>query len=398
MKASVSTFIDLSRWMAAFMVVISHARNLVLVNYEAVHQKGLLDRFIYSVTGFGHEAVVVFFVISGFLVGGYTYYRWRREGPDLTGYACARVSRIYTVLIFALLIGASLDYTGLHWLNASAIYSDAQQRQITSIQYAVETTMDAPTFLSSLLMLQGMFAPTFGSNVPLWSLAYEWWYYCLFALIGVAVLETGRRRAACAALALFIGVLLPPKVVLWGAIWCMGFVAYRWVRSRWWRPPPALGMVIFLASLLVSRVVRGAAGVDDKGVLLDAFVRDGMVGIGYVLALVSTSRMTSTIVWPRLQRQLSDFSYTTYLFHFPALLLLVSGSYQTFGIDFPQQPGVAGLAWLITCVMLVYVYCFASYVLIERQPPQVRRRLESMVRRGARALTAAPPDAKADTH
>lgn len=391
MKASVSVFLDMSRWAAAFLVVINHARSLILADYTGVQVKSMLGRLVYTATGLGHEAVVIFFVISGFLVGGCTLERWKREGPDLVGFSCARISRIYTVLVFALLIGLSLDYAGMHWLNASAIYSDARLRHIASMQYAVDTAVDLPTFLGNLLMMQGVAMSTLGSNVPLWSVAYEWWYYCLFALIAVAILDTGKWRIVYAGGALLIGILLPGKVVLWGVIWCFGLVAHRWIKSAWWRPPPVVGIAIFVLALLASRITHGMGGGDD--LLLVSFARDSVLGVAYVVALASASRITTPARWPALHRRLADFSYTTYLFHFPALLLLVAGSYQVFGIDFPQQPGAASMAYLAACVVLVYGYCFAAWLLIERRTPDVRHKLEWVMRRGMLGLSARP-DAK----
>ena len=390
MKACVSTFLDISRWFAAFLVVINHARSFVLVNYEDVKDKSVLGKGIYMATGLGHEAVVIFFVISGFLVGGFTFERWQSKGPDLVSYASARISRIYTVLIPALIIGVSLDYVGLHWLNSSSIYTDVLPHHIASMQNAIATTVNIPTFVGNLLMMQGTLTGMLGSNGPLWSLAYEWWYYCIFALIGAAIVDTSNRRMAYAGAALLIAVLLPGKLLLWGLIWGLGIVAHRWIRSTLWRPAPALGIGIFLLALLASRVSHGTVDGGEGGSLLASFVRDSVLGIAFATALASSSRMTSRAPLSELHHRLAEFSYTTYLFHFPALLVLVAGAYQAFGINFPQQPGLHGVAYFAGCVAAVYLYCFASYLLIERHTPRVRTKLEWLMRRAAFGLPAQP--------
>ena len=90
----VSTFLNISRWVAAFLVVIGHIRHLLFVDLKYVEHKTLFIKGMYFFTGFGHEAVIVFFVISGYLVGGITLERWRLNGADLASYFSARFSRI----------------------------------------------------------------------------------------------------------------------------------------------------------------------------------------------------------------------------------------------------------------------------------------------------------------
>src|ERR1700751_1049072 len=43
------------------------------------------------------------------------------------------------------------------------------------------------TFFANLFFLQSLYAPVFGTNVPLWSLAYEAWYSALFPPAAIAL-------------------------------------------------------------------------------------------------------------------------------------------------------------------------------------------------------------------
>ena len=66
-----SDHLDLVRGVAALAVMLGHLRNLFFVDsYEIRGYPNLLIKIIYLATGFGHEAVMIFFVLSGFLVGG----------------------------------------------------------------------------------------------------------------------------------------------------------------------------------------------------------------------------------------------------------------------------------------------------------------------------------------
>jgi len=64
-----SVHLDAVRSLAAFDVVIGHARNLFLQPYESIAFPSYLDKVIYFVTGLGHQAVIAFFVLSGFFIG-----------------------------------------------------------------------------------------------------------------------------------------------------------------------------------------------------------------------------------------------------------------------------------------------------------------------------------------
>ncbi|GAA5511082.1 acyltransferase family protein [Novipirellula caenicola] len=133
--------------------------------------------------GFGHEAVVFFFVTSGFLVGGGVCECSRTRPLDWRRYLADRSSRLYAVLVFALLLGAMCDSIGSHYFNAFGFYSNQTPHPVAVIGGPFVERLDLSHFLASLFMLQEIALPSFGSNDPLWSLAHEWWYYLLFPLL-----------------------------------------------------------------------------------------------------------------------------------------------------------------------------------------------------------------------
>ena len=63
-----SAHLDLIRGLAAWAVMWDHLRGLCFVDFQQVKQADFLLRVIYFFTGFGNEAVLVFFVLSGFLI------------------------------------------------------------------------------------------------------------------------------------------------------------------------------------------------------------------------------------------------------------------------------------------------------------------------------------------
>lgn len=379
MSGNLSVFINLSRWFAAFLVVISHLRNLILVDFKDIETNTILTKALYFVTGLGHEAVVIFFVISGFLVGGVTMRRWGESGPDLYSYSSQRISRIYTVLIPALLVGLLLDVVGLHWFNASGLYSDSGQYHVASLNSVIAATIDLPTFLGNLFMMQGILTGNLGSNGPLWSLAYEWWYYCVFALFGAGLTSSGKKRFSYVVLAFLLIVILPAKLILWGGIWVLGIAAYFWVVSSKWRPHPLLGVGLFLFAMVCSRVAPSSVGASSNDQLIFDFFKDFALAFFYVLALVSMSRVSACLPMARVHEFLAEFSYTTYLFHFPFMLFIAAFGYQALGLNFKAQPGLYGILYFIASIILIYMYCYIFSLFTERYTSVVRKKLDSYI-------------------
>lgn len=139
------------RGAAAIYVMLHHAVSHELVLFGV--PLGFLFRF-------GQEAVVVFFILSGFVI---KYSFDRRGDMSAAEYWIARGLRIYPILLMAL---------GLAFLAGGGTAS----------------ARTPETFLLNLLMVQddiarfGGSVGSFAGNHPLWSLSYEWWFYVLFWL------------------------------------------------------------------------------------------------------------------------------------------------------------------------------------------------------------------------
>src|SRR4051812_47944519 len=127
MNPFLSTTLNASRWISAFFVVLFHVRELALAGYSEIANPSLLHKAIYFLAGFGHEAVIVFFVISGFLIGGVNVERWKLRsslGVDaVKEYSIHRIARIYVVLVPALVLGFVLDSIGAAKFDQLGLYS-----------------------------------------------------------------------------------------------------------------------------------------------------------------------------------------------------------------------------------------------------------------------------------
>jgi len=315
-----SAHLDLIRGLAAWAVMWDHLRGLFFVDFQQLNRPSSLLKVIYFFTGFGNEAVLVFFVLSGFLISSAILGRRASGTWSWRDYAIDRASRLYVVLIPGLFFGLLWDKLGSSIFASTGVYSHPLKNFASAI---VQTRMGIGTFLGNLFFLQTIVVPTFGSNGPLWSLANEFWYYILFPMAlaaGIAWKQRSLRRAIpLTILAACVAVFLGWQILTGFLIWLAGtvlIVAYS--KS----PLPSKGSLVLYA--IVSSIVLSAcliAARTGKSLLAS----DLAVGIGFALFLFGVLHMNFGIGgtnYPRVAHVLAGFSYSLYVLHFPFLLIL----------------------------------------------------------------------------
>jgi peptidoglycan/LPS O-acetylase OafA/YrhL len=193
MSRAFSLYLDAVRFTAAMLVLLYHA--------TAIHKSGTIF------TSLGHEGVVIFFVLSGFVIA----YVADTRKQDFRGFMVDRGARIYSVAIPAIILTAVLDFSGFH------IDPAAYPEGYRSWDLPVVRVITSALFLNQIWTL----GIQLFSNNPYWSLNYEVWYYVLF---GVLFFIDGRRRWwYFLLLCLFLG----PKILLLLPVWWLGVWVYR---------------------------------------------------------------------------------------------------------------------------------------------------------------------------
>ena len=109
-----SVHLDALRGIAAVGVCLSHLRDFFFQDYPKVPHHNPLLAAAYLATGLGHQWVIVFFVLSGYLVGGSVLRSFALDRWSWRSYLLNRMTRLYTVLIPALVLGGLLDMAGIH--------------------------------------------------------------------------------------------------------------------------------------------------------------------------------------------------------------------------------------------------------------------------------------------
>ena len=117
-----SSALDYIRAFAAFLVMIGHLRALFFVPYAEVKHSNVLIKFAYFLTGFGHQAVIVFFVLSGFFISSSIFRMYQQNRWSWKDYLAQRLVRLWIVLIPALVLTTIWDWSGIHFFGQIGIF------------------------------------------------------------------------------------------------------------------------------------------------------------------------------------------------------------------------------------------------------------------------------------
>ena len=302
-----SILISLLRGLAALQVAAAHLRAQVYPSFDSVQDPSLAFVGLAFGVGFPYLAVIVFFVLSGWLVGGSLLNRLNADRA-IANYAIDRVTRLWIVLIptfvAMLLFGVA---TGA--LDSSML------------SFAPSNDYSAAAFAGNLVGLQTIVVPKFGDNFPLWSLANETWYYILFPLL-VMLFRTRSTLHRFAILTVIAAIvyLLDSAILLYFSIWLLG-AGFSRIRIDC---GAALRWALFLG------VIAAAVAIRLKGkshIEVDSFAQYLFFSLAFVLFLSSMQfkqARTRSIDWlNRIGRFFSEFSFTLYVLHIPLMAALL---------------------------------------------------------------------------
>lgn len=303
-----SVYLDLLRFVAALAVFMLHA------SFERF--SGGLP-FFWRFAIFGNDAVMLFFVLSGFVIAHVA----GREADSPRGYAAARLARLWSVCVPALGLTVLLDGIGIQL--APGLYDFT----LYAYDHPVARTLASLLFANELWFwsLQPF------SNTPYWSVGYEFWYYVLF---GAWLFTRGRQRwLACGLVALVMG----PKIMLLLPVWLAGVWAYRTPLAQRLAPAAAgclcagtlAGYLVYrysaMPEALATFTVRWLGVANSLHLGWSAnFLANYVVGALVALHFVGARRLlhegAPVPQWlERRIRTLAGFTFALYLFHNPLL-------------------------------------------------------------------------------
>lgn len=333
-----SVLISALRSLAALQVVAAHLRGELFPSLKTVADPSLWYQGLAFFTGFSHIAVVIFFLLSGWLVGG-SLLNKLGEPNCMISYAIDRLTRMWIVLVPAFVL-------------TLAIGTITQTVDPGRISYAPDNEYSWSTFWGNLFGLQGMAVPRFGGNFSLWSLANEMWYYALFPLLLLPVIaQRGITKVAGLAACALIGYLLLFDLMLYFLIWLLGVLFSR-IRIEMGRAARFV-LIIVILGLAVHFRLSGSIGT----LVAATFTEDLLFSVLFLCLLSSLqfpadrARMGNRLA--KLAGLLAPFSFTLYVIHYPLIHLA----------EFLHGPaGTQTLSTSDPASLLVYAALFAAIV------------------------------------
>jgi len=310
LSSGASVLLDLLRGVSALAVVVGHA-----LYFYGFTGPGT-DPSVFVMQGY---AVLVFFLLSGFLITYSTVNKLRRNPAyGFTHFFIDRFARIYSGFVPALIFVLLLDTFSRYFYPSAYIY---------------ESTFDVKTFVGNLFLLQdvpganflfGKTMTSFGSGQPFWTLAAEWWIYLFFGWVVLRLLP--QRGTWWVNLTVLAPLLLIPSVHLWGGAgnglmmtWLIGALAYLVMAGKYLRGAGALSLLPLIGWLCAVGVMRFR----KTGLEYDAVL--AFISAAVLVALLS---LCERITWPKglewLIRKTAAFSFTLYLIHYSIMDLLRS--------------------------------------------------------------------------
>jgi peptidoglycan/LPS O-acetylase OafA/YrhL len=332
------------RWLAAAAVAVSHIRqNFIAGNAQEAHH-GILATVVFLVSDFGGAAVMIFFVLSGFLVGGKALdlFQSSSVAQEWPHFLIDRFSRTFVVLWPALALagGAALL---LHIIAPDAPFM-TNPHWGPALYRPINGDISVQSWLGAAALVNGLASPMLQINGPLWSLAFEWFYYiaALALILGIrGVFSAGAVAIMVYAVILFgLGLIFNSDMIVWTLVWIMGmasrFAFDRGVlRGTWLR----IGSLVLLLTVLVEHHIH------DVSNLL----------IGLATAVVIANRdWASWKMGAAWGEKLAGFSYSFYLTHFPITVAILGILYRC-GITAQRLPlnGVSLAIMLLTLAFAV---------------------------------------------
>lgn len=338
------------RGLAALAVFFDHIRGNSFVDYGGLPaaQKGVPTAIAFAITRVGFEGVLVFFVLSGYLVGGQVIRLVQKKDFDIRAYALDRATRILLPLIPACLVtvGIGWGFFGqpLHLWQA----------------------------VLNMVGLNGVLTETLKYNAPLWSLAFEIWFYVLAGALGCLFSEY--RRSAIALIVTAVGVtifcVLPARFVLF---WFMGALC-----AAIPRPGRVLnfglgGAVLCLLAGLALQLNFKSGAIPDI-TLLPQPIAEALFAFGVCLLMIflrdpTVDSALGIVRAPALY--MSTISYTLYVFHTPLDAAL--------GRVFPKAGDLSwnSIGLFSIRVILLLVMLNLIYLAFEAHTGRVRRVLKA---------------------
>lgn len=394
-----STYLDFARAAAAMTVLFGHGATMFL-------DGSLLQKANFQVVG-----VLVFFLLSGFLISYSVFRKHSDSDYTFTDYFIDRFCRIYCAFIPALIFVWLVDIQTISLPLMASAERLAQLDWIPSIPENLNVT----TWLGNLLMMQdfpvfqvlrvagvpdnALFIDTYGSGSPFWTISIEWWLYMLFGTMAIIYFKNRTPFKLYHLPVIGFISIVPAYFAIGGTsdclsiLWILGAItSFLFIRSSGWlqnsqfyftKRTWILSMLAVFALSVVFMMGRMVSVKLDKGYFqlgelqFSLFLTIALFSLFFLLGAINHV--------PRLLQKtvafFADYSFSLYLTHFTIMTYLY--------VRFPGNDANTSFFWLT--ILASNIVAIAFWWLFERHHRKAASYLKNLVK--ARRQRKITPDA-----
>lgn len=318
-----SFYIEILRIVAASYVFIYHFGSETLGN-ELRFSTDVFNQRLGLHYNSAHYFVIVFFVLSGFLITMSA----SKKNLTMKDFLITRLGRLYSVLIPSLIFSYFVSYVIVKFCSVPA-------EDISN-----HTNLAGRFVLNILFMAQSWnLSSTPPLNAPFWSIHYEFIYYLL---LGAALLIKNKYQIL---VILFVSLIAGPKVLLLFPAWLAGSLLFYVTKN--YLLPFRISAVLFVTTLVIMVLafidpfIIPFTKLSTEKYLFDRnlfyswnYLGDYCFAILVGLNLFSAfgisckiSSIVESILFNRIYqitRNIGNCTFTLYLFHLPLLFLYSS--------------------------------------------------------------------------
>jgi peptidoglycan/LPS O-acetylase OafA/YrhL len=370
LEGNVSIYLDLIRGISAILVVMEHLSSRLFVGYGNIENHNVLVKFLYLLNILGGPSVIIFFALSGLFISRSVLKAVYENKWSWKAYLINRISRLCVVLIPALILTFILDniasrFTGYE--GYGDVYSNIKD------------------FIGNLFFLQNIFTDVYGSNAPLWSLNYEFWYYMLFPILLLLFVNNQRKivKLIYLLVVFFIISMVGTRMNSYFLIWLIGTIVLLLPRINILMRGfiPIISLILVMVAMTVRPLVMTGRLFTDKWTE-DLFVVDLFIGLAFGFLIYTLLHIVSdrikNIEFKRLgkiSKLIASFSFSLYLIHYPIINTVYywSAKYGFSGL----QPDLVSIVVEILLVLLICMIAYFFSQITEAKTQNVRKFLET---------------------
>lgn len=306
--------LDSIRGLSALIVLFAHCHQILIApSNDALFSGG--------VGLFSQAAVMIFFVLSGLLIGkSLTRNIHQNSSLQLKEYFLDRFNRLYPPLMFSLFLVGILYFLAPYFFPSNSLFFIESDQYLARQGYEVTLS----SVFSSIFFLNGFIGNTISVNGPLWSLSYEFWYYVLAAFL----LKSSNPFYLLLFITLTIILALLNKIfILYSIVWFSGLIVailhnnniYNKTIHKVMYFISILGTIVFSYIFLSTEYKIPTINNEYLKILSLHFYK---VFIGLLTSCFIYSILIGDLKFTSIFKKSSNYSYTLYIIHFPILLFI----------------------------------------------------------------------------